>query len=374
MRREFELISIAVVLLMAGLLSVIAFLKGMRWEEIAAFIGGPAMLLLLIQAGNKSLEKNIFVPSASTQELAREATDQAANGLPWFGWLVIGLVAIAALSLLAFVLFAPQAVSGVANRWAVFRHFQTSKSGGPRAGHSSHAEQAISALYFSTAIQLGACTAAAEGRPTPHELTALKRVFGITDDNCPQADDIYQRQLADPVRISAIIEPYITAYGEKSALSETLIFGMSCIAMADSTMGPSELGLIRMTADRLGIKPQHATRILMSAGYFGAASNTGSSDRSTRSQGADQGQSNHQQNGYTYTDSDTAARARHTATLGLSTGADQTKIRKTWRKLASKYHPDKLISQNLPPEDIEQAETKMQAINEAYDWLKDHNA
>ena len=50
--------------------------------------------------------------------------------------------------------------------------------------------------------------------------------------------------------------------------------------------------------------------------------------------------------------------------LGVSKGASQDEIKKAYRKLAMKYHPDK------NPDDKE-AEKKFKEINAAHDILKD---
>lgn len=50
--------------------------------------------------------------------------------------------------------------------------------------------------------------------------------------------------------------------------------------------------------------------------------------------------------------------------LGISRGADESELKKAYRKLAMKYHPDR------NPDDKE-AEKKFKEINEAYDVLKD---
>ncbi|GIM30690.1 molecular chaperone DnaJ [Clostridium polyendosporum] len=52
-------------------------------------------------------------------------------------------------------------------------------------------------------------------------------------------------------------------------------------------------------------------------------------------------------------------------TLGLKEGATQEEIKKAYRELAKKYHPDQYG--NNPLRDL--AENKMREINEAYDYL-----
>lgn len=54
--------------------------------------------------------------------------------------------------------------------------------------------------------------------------------------------------------------------------------------------------------------------------------------------------------------------------LGVGRDADEREIKKAFRKLTLKFHPDKAAAQNITPED---AQKKMSAINEAYEVLGD---
>ena len=51
--------------------------------------------------------------------------------------------------------------------------------------------------------------------------------------------------------------------------------------------------------------------------------------------------------------------------LGLKKGASDDEIKKAYRKMAIKYHPDRNLNNK------EEAEAHMKEINEAYDVLKD---
>jgi len=59
---------------------------------------------------------------------------------------------------------------------------------------------------------------------------------------------------------------------------------------------------------------------------------------------------------------------QHYATLGLEPGADMEAVKKAYRKLSMKYHPDKV--RHLGEEFRSVAETKMKEINAAYDYFK----
>ena len=340
----------------------------MRWEEIVAFIGGPTGLLLLIRAGNKSLKRpdaapapEIVTPTDTIAGITHsvEATPPSSNALTI---LMLGVcVLIVGVSLSLF--FRPALVGWAAKaKRASFRHFIKSRINRKSARYTHHDGQAsqTGALYYETAVRLGAIIAQSDGHPDPRQLTVVKRIFNLTDKTYPEADSLYIRQLEERRPMSAVIKPFLDSYGKASTVSETLIFGMTSVAMSDGQVVPAELGLIRMAADMLGITPAHTKRILMFAGYFGEQQNT----RSHQSQSS----------GTSYKHTSQSERDRHLATLGLERGADKAEIRKAWRKLASKYHPDKLVSQNLPPQELEKAEDMMQAINAAYDWLKANGA
>ena len=54
--------------------------------------------------------------------------------------------------------------------------------------------------------------------------------------------------------------------------------------------------------------------------------------------------------------------------LGLKKGASDDEIKKSFRKLAMKYHPDKV--ENMGEEVKKSAEAQFRKINEAYEQIK----
>ena len=60
--------------------------------------------------------------------------------------------------------------------------------------------------------------------------------------------------------------------------------------------------------------------------------------------------------------------AHYYAVLGLEPGADMEAIKKAYRTLSMKYHPDKVV--HLGEEFRRVAEEKMKEINVAYEYFK----
>ncbi|WP_323815920.1 co-chaperone DjlA [Cellvibrio sp. NN19] len=60
--------------------------------------------------------------------------------------------------------------------------------------------------------------------------------------------------------------------------------------------------------------------------------------------------------------------------LGVSVGMTEDEIRRAYKKLASQLHPDKLMSQGLPQEQLNAALDNFKRIQAAYSFIKKHRS
>lgn len=63
-------------------------------------------------------------------------------------------------------------------------------------------------------------------------------------------------------------------------------------------------------------------------------------------------------------------RERHFRALGLAPGASFPEIRRAWRRLAKRYHPDRYSASNIPASERADIERRMREVNAAYEALR----
>jgi DnaJ like chaperone protein len=120
-------------------------------------------------------------------------------------------------------------------------------------------------------------------------------------------------------------------------------------ALADRAIDPAQSQVLRRVFERLGFPPQLLEQMI-------------GMTRGARSY-------------YQYTH---ANQARHPArpsledayaVLGVPRSASEAEVKKAYRRLMSRHHPDKLASKGVPKEMINLAKEKVQEINLAYDQI-----
>jgi DnaJ like chaperone protein len=211
-------------------------------------------------------------------------------------------------------------------------------------------------VYYEAVLKFGAHIADADDAPNTKEFRALCTAFGIDESRVPGAREIYRSQLKTKESLRIVLGPLKAAYAPRSGPMETFVFGMCQVASADGVIHGREVTLIRLAAEMLGFSALDIARILGMAGVLDDGpqrhQHTGGQQRSQTEKTA------------------TADRTRHLSVLGLKAGASAAEIKKSYRKLARKYHPDVLRSQGLAASELARASAMMVKLNAAYEALQ----
>lgn len=144
------------------------------------------------------------------------------------------------------------------------------------------------------------------------------------------------------------------------------------IADADGEVTMPETTLLHNISNRLGINARDYLSIMGrhvngSYGGFGGFDGFGGSASGRASGGSSQGYSSGSSRSYSDSGYDSGLRDPYKV-LGLDSSATDEEIKKAYRRLAMKYHPDKV--EGMGDEVKRNAEAQFREINEAYETIK----
>lgn len=212
---------------------------------------------------------------------------------------------------------------------------------GTKGNHDSPRWRPARSRYYETAIRLGILTANSDDNTEPRELAALENVFELSAFNAPNVLRLYAEQIDHPQPMSRILAPFKKRFAPASPPCETLILGMSTIAAADQHTTDRELGLIRMAASQLGLKPSDTARLMDAAGIGDAA------------------------------DKRRTAYAANLAIFGLSGSPTPKQIKRAYKRLSAKYTPKQLLIAAIPDAERSRIASLKSQLDHAYEALTD---
>ena len=181
-------------------------------------------------------------------------------------------------------------------------------------------------------IALGAKMAKADGRVTRDEVAAVREVFQIAQEDEAGAARIFNLARQDVAGFEDYARKIRAMFGPGDEALCDLIEGLFHIAMADGTYHPSEDEFLSRVAEILEM-PEARFRQIRSRFVPDAAPDP-------------------------------------YEILGVAHDAPLDEIRTAWRALVRDTHPDRMIARGLPAEAMRLAESRMAAINKAWDDIQ----
>ncbi|MEW5905061.1 MAG: co-chaperone DjlA [Pseudomonadota bacterium] len=202
------------------------------------------------------------------------------------------------------------------------------------------------AVFLETVFIAMGKLAKADGRVSEAEIAhteVLMNKLGMSEGHRQQAIALFKQGASGESDIYEVCRRFMATCGHTHHLKEMLLVYLIVMAMADGEYHPEEEKLLMEIAGHLGYGPQAFKRLLdmvLNQAHF--ASGQGSGE---------------------------AALAEAYKALGVSAESSDAEVKRAYRKLMSKHHPDKLMGQGLPEDMIKVATEQAKEIQLAYDLV-----
>jgi DnaJ like chaperone protein len=166
-------------------------------------------------------------------------------------------------------------------------------------------------------------------------------------------------------------------FGKRQDLCQFFIEIQIQTAYSDSILEPAEYELLLNIANQLGFTKRHLGQLIVIweaelrfQNYKRDQQQKNRRYERRRAGSNNQSQQQGRQQSHHNSTSESPSILDAYALLGISEKESVQEIKRAYKRLMSKNHPDKLVSKGLPPEMMEVAKQKTQDIQSAYELIK----
>lgn len=214
-------------------------------------------------------------------------------------------------------------------------------------------QQRVQMAFFTATFSIMGHISKADGRVSEAEIDLAKRVMdemALSGDMRQTAINLFQQGKRDDFPLDAALQQFRKECFHRGNLIRMFIEIQLHAAFADGAMDAAEEALLLHICAQLRISRFDYERIKI------------------------QIQAQQRFYGHNYQQAKSKQRPRLDdayAVLGLSPTASDEELKKTYRRLMSQHHPDKLVAKGLPEEMMTMAKEKTQKIRKAYEMIRD---
>ncbi len=208
-------------------------------------------------------------------------------------------------------------------------------------------QERVQTAFFTATFSVMGHIAKADGRVSKDEITNASQVMASMEldaDMRKAAINLFEQGKAHDFPLNNVLDQFRRECHRRQHLIRLFIEIQLQAAYADGSMHPKERELLLQMCSRLGISPDEFDVL---AGAAGAERNYGGVSGRERMSLSD-----------AY------------AILEISRKSSDREVKKAYRRMMSRHHPDKLVAKGLPEEMMKIATEKTQEIQAAYEIIK----
>jgi DnaJ like chaperone protein len=210
-------------------------------------------------------------------------------------------------------------------------------------------QERIQAAFFTATFSVMGYIAKADGRVTPDEIRLAEAVMdrlGLDAEMRSSARKLFNEGKTTGFPIDDIMQQFRHETHRRTTLIQMFLEIQLQAAYADGVMHPAEKEALRGICEHLGIAPAQLDRLeeMLRAGFG--------------------------RGGYDAAAAKTSLQDAYLL-LGVGETVSDAELKKTYRRMMSQHHPDKLVSKGLPEQMIKDATEKTQQIKAAYELIRE---
>ncbi len=209
-------------------------------------------------------------------------------------------------------------------------------------------QERIQAAFFTATFSVMGYIAKADGRVTRDEIKLAETVMdrlGLSADMRASAKKLFSEGTASDFPIDEVMEQFRREVHRRTTLIQMFLEIQLQAAYADGVMHPAEKEALVRICGHLGIPSSQLDRLeeMLRAGF-------GRSD-------------------YDPASARTSLKDAYLL-LGVDAAVSDAELKKSYRRMMSQHHPDKLVAKGLPEEMIKDATAKTQQVKAAYELIR----
>lgn len=234
------------------------------------------------------------------------------------------------------------------------------------------------ALFFYSTFAMMGHIAKANGRVSEVHIaaaSALMTSLRLTTEQMREAQAAFREGKDPDFQWQGLLQQLKTSLWGRSDLLQLFVELQIQLAYCDGELAPAELQILQQLASQLGFSARQLTQLcqLWQHVRFGDFSEAAQQRSEQQRANHQQHQQHQQRNAHRSGASQQGALAQAYQLLGVTATDGWQTIKRAYKKQMAQHHPDKLVSQGLPANMMQLAKEKTQAIQAAYELIKQHH-